>query len=54
MSARAYAEYRFGDRFGAGFAVEGLKLDIEAAKPRWSGEYVLDYWGPLLYVTARF
>jgi hypothetical protein len=53
-SLRAYAEYRFGDRFGAGFAVEGFKLDIEADKPHWQGEYVLDYWGPQLYVTARF
>jgi long-subunit fatty acid transport protein len=54
VSARAYAEYRFGDRFGAGVAIDGFKLDINAAKSRWTGEYVLDYWGPQLYITARF
>ena len=36
------------------FAIDGFKLDVEAAKNRWNGEYVLDYWGPQLYVTARF
>ena len=54
VSARAYAEYRFADRFGAGVAIDGFKLDFEAEKTRWTGEYVLDYWGPQLYVTARF
>ncbi len=54
LSARAYAEYRFSDQFGAGFALDSFKLDVEAEKTRWNGEYVLDYWGPQLYVTARF
>jgi hypothetical protein len=54
LNARAYAEYRFSDRFGAGFAIDAFKLDVEATKNRWNGEYVLDYWGPQLYVTARF
>ena len=54
VNARAYGEYRFTDRFGAGFAIDAFKLDVEADKNRWSGEYVLDYWGPQLYVTGRF
>ena len=54
VNARAYGEYRFTDRFGAGFAIDAFKLDVEASKNRWTGEYVLDYWGPQLYVTGRF
>ena len=48
VNARAYGEYRFTDRFGAGFAIDAFKLDVEASKNRWTGEYVLDYWGPQL------
>ena len=54
VNARAYGEYRFTDRFGAGFAIDAFKLDVEASKNRWTGEYVLDYWGPQIYVTGRF
>ena len=27
---------------------------VEADKPHLTGEYKYDYWGPQLYVTARF
>ena len=30
VNARAYGEYRFTDRFGAGFAIDAFKLDVEA------------------------
>ena len=51
---RAYTEYRFAGRFGAGFAIDAFKLKVEADKPRLTGEYKYDYWGPQLYLTARF
>ncbi len=51
---RAYTEYRFRGRYGAGLAIDAFKLDIEADKSSLQGEYVYDYWGPQLYLTARF
>lgn len=51
---RAYAEYRIKGRYGAGLAIDAFKLKIEADKPRLTGEYKYDYWGPQLYLTARF
>jgi hypothetical protein len=51
---RAYTEYRFKGRYGAGLAVDAFGLDIEADKPRLTGEYKYDYWGPQLYLTLRF
>jgi hypothetical protein len=51
---RAYTEYRFRGRFGAGLAIDAFGLNIEADKPRLTGEYKYDYWGPQIYFTARF
>jgi hypothetical protein len=51
---RAYTEYRFMGRYGAGFAVDVFKLNIKADKTNLTGEYKYDYWGPQLYLTARF
>jgi hypothetical protein len=53
-NGRAYAEYRFQGRYGAGLALDYFKLDVEASKSRLQGEYIYDYWGPVLYLTARF
>jgi hypothetical protein len=53
-NVRAYTEYRFAGRFGAGFAIDAFKLKVEADKPKLTGEYKYDYWGPQLYLTARF
>jgi len=52
--ARAYAEYRFQGRYGAGIAVDAFRLDLDASKNRFTGSYDYDYWGPQLYLTARF
>jgi hypothetical protein len=51
---RAYTEYRFKGRYGAGLAIDTFKLKVKADKPRLTGEYNYDYWGPQLYLTARF
>ncbi len=53
-NVRAYGEYRFMGRFGAGLAIDAFSLDIEADKSSLQGEYNYDYWGPQLYLTARF
>jgi hypothetical protein len=51
---RAYTEYRFRGRYGAGIALDAFGLEIDADKPRLTGEYKYDYWGPQIYFTARF
>jgi hypothetical protein len=51
---RAYTEYRFRGRYGAGLAIDAFDFRIEADKPRLTGEYKYDYWGPQLYLIARF
>jgi len=51
---RAYTEYRFAGRYGAGLAIDAFKLKVEADKPRLTGEYKYDYWGPQIYLIARF
>lgn len=51
---RAYTEYRIKGRYGAGLAIDAFKLNIKADKPNLTGEYKYDYWGPQLYLTARF
>lgn len=53
-SLRAYGEYRFAKRWGAGLAIDAFRIDVDADKPRWNGRYEYDYWGPQIYVTARF
>ena len=53
-NVRAYTEYRFRGRYGAGLALDVFGLDIDADKPRLTGEYKYDYWGPQIYFTARF
>jgi hypothetical protein len=54
FSIRAYTEYRFKGRYGAGLALDSFDLNIEADKPRLTGEYKYDYWGPQIYFIARF
>jgi len=51
---RAYTEYRIAGRYGAGLAIDAFKLKVEATKTNLTGEYKYDYWGPQLYLTARF
>ena len=53
-SVRGYAEYRFQGRYGAGIAIDAFKLDLEATKNSFSGGYEYDYWGPQIYLIARF
>lgn len=53
-NARLYGEYHFGGRYSAGLALDGFKLTLDVNKPRWQGDYDYDYWGPQLYMTARF
>jgi len=53
-NARLFGEYHFAGRYSAGVAVDVFKLSLDMNKPRWQGDYDYGYWGPQLYMTARF
>jgi hypothetical protein len=53
-SARADAEYRFSKHFGLGLAVEGFEVDIDSSGSSWQGTINYRYWGPQVYLKARF
>lgn len=54
LGARVFGEYHFNERFGAGIALDSFKLNLEVGKADWDGEYDYQYWGPQVYLTARF
>lgn len=53
-SARAYTEYRFARNFGAGIAIDGFRIKVDAADGTWNGGIEYGYWGPQIYLTARY
>jgi hypothetical protein len=53
-SAAAYAEYRFSNHFALGLNIEGFNVDIDASSTSWNGAIDYGYWGPQLYLKARF
>jgi hypothetical protein len=53
-SARLHAEYRFAKHLGIGAAIDGFKVSVEASQNQWKGGFDYGYWGPQLYLTARF
>lgn len=53
-SAAAYAEYRFSRHLGLGLTIEGLHINVDLASRTWAGAIEYDYWGPQLYLKARF
>ena len=52
LSART--EYWFFNHFGAGLALNYFRLDVEVESDDWRGELEYKYWGPQIYITARF
>jgi hypothetical protein len=54
VSARLHAEYRFSRHIAAGGALEAFKVDVDMNQADWKGGFDYGYWGPQLYVTARF
>jgi hypothetical protein len=53
-SARAYAEYRFIRNLAVGAAIEGFEVRVDASDGEWGGTVKYGYWGPQLYLKARF
>jgi opacity protein-like surface antigen len=54
VSVRVYGEYRFSRHFGAGAALDGFKVRVEADRDNWKGGFDYGYWGPQVFLTARF
>ena len=53
-SARVEAEYRFSRHWGVGAAIDSFRIDVEASSGSWQGGFNYQYWGPQLYLKARF
>jgi hypothetical protein len=53
-NARAQVEYRFARHFAAVAAVDAFSLDVDANKSSWLGSINYRFWGPQLYLKARF
>lgn len=53
-SVRVHGEYRFSKHFGVGAAIEAFAIDAQAGQNSWQGNLDYRYWGPQIYLTARF
>lgn len=54
VSARLHGEYRFSRHFGLGAALDSFVVRIKADQDSWRGGFDYRYWGPQVYLTARF
>jgi hypothetical protein len=54
VSARLHGEYRFSRHWAAGAALDAFKVSVKATQERWRGGFDYSYWGPQIYLTARF
>lgn len=54
LTGRAYAEYGFTRNVGMGLAVEAFRLDADVKDSEWNGKLNYRYWGPQIYLKARF
>ena len=53
-TAAAYAEYRFSRHLGLGLTLEAFNVNVDASSKSWQGAIEYGYWGPQLYLKARF
>ena len=54
ISARLHGEYRMTRHLAAGAALDAFKLNTKADKDNWHGGFDYYYWGPQIYLTARY
>ena len=54
VSARLHGEYRFAHNWGVGAAIDSFVVRIKADQDSWRGGFDYRYWGPQVYLTARF
>ena len=53
-SARLHAEYRFARNFALGAALDGFRVKVDVSRSDWNGGFDYGYFGPQIYLTARF
>jgi len=53
-SVRLHAEYRFARNFAIGAALDGFQVSANLSTDNWHGGFDYGYWGPQIYLTARF
>jgi hypothetical protein len=53
-SVRLHAEYRFARNFAIGAALDGFDVNVDLSSGSWKGGFDYGYWGPQIYLTARF
>jgi len=53
-SVRADTEYWFWNNVGFGAAITAFEIDVDVSDDDWHGNLEYKYWGPQLYVRARF
>ena len=54
VNVRLSTEYWIWNHFGVGAAVNWFNVDLDVDDSDWRGEFEYDYFGPQLYLTARF
>jgi hypothetical protein len=54
VSVRLHGEYRFSRHFAAGAALDAFKVNLKATEKEWHGGFDYSYWGPQVYLIARF
>jgi hypothetical protein len=54
VSARLHAEYRFTRHLAGGAALDAFKVDTKLSRNDWQGGFDYGYWGPQVYLMARF
>jgi hypothetical protein len=53
-SARLHGEYRFARNFALGAALDGFRVKVDVSRSDWNGGFDYGYFGPQIYLTARF
>jgi len=53
-SVRLHGEYRFARNFAIGAALDGFDVSVDLSSGSWKGGFDYGYWGPQIYLTARF
>lgn len=53
-SVTGYGEYRFTKNVGVGLAVTSFRVNLDADDSEWKGRIKYTYWGPQLYLVARY
>lgn len=54
LNTRIGTEYWLWDRVGIGAALNWFSLNVSVDDSQWNGDLEYDYWGPQVYVTARY